>query len=109
MNAMKFSLNASALNEIFPIGACTLPLLSTRNSIFPAFTSRTARPTSNVTVPAFGFGLGPPRAGREHDGAAHHLIGVTRIDAQSHRDLDRLIELRERGALDEVDRLARLV
>ena len=48
-------------------------------------------------------------AGGEHDRAAHDLIGVARIDAESHRDLDRLIELRERGALHDLERLSRLI
>src|SRR5262245_28656612 len=60
------SSRASALAEIcsfekerFPTGTCTLPALSTRNSTLPAFASRTARPTSKVTVPSFGFGMSP--------------------------------------------------
>ena len=39
--------------------AWTLPPLSTRNSILPAFVSRTALATLNVTVPALGFGISP--------------------------------------------------
>src|SRR6185295_17986430 len=46
---------------------------------------------------------------REHDGAAHSLIGVLGIDAQTDGDLDGLIELGERARLDEIDRLARLI
>src|SRR5262245_55557503 len=60
------SSRASALAEIcsfekerFPTGTCTLPALSTRNSTLPAFASRTARPTSKVTVPSFGLGMSP--------------------------------------------------
>src|SRR5206468_2541974 len=36
-----------------------MPLLSTRNSILPAFSSFTAFVTSIVTVPALGFGISP--------------------------------------------------
>ena len=42
MNAVKFVSSASMPNDTLPIGACTLPALSTRNSILPAFVSRTA-------------------------------------------------------------------
>src|SRR3981081_396281 len=41
--------------------------------------------------------------------AAHSLVGVLRIDAETDRDFHGLIELRERGGLDDVDGLARLV
>src|SRR5437660_3334034 len=41
------------------MGACTMPNLSVRNSTLPPFTSRTARATSCVTVPDFGFGINP--------------------------------------------------
>ena len=36
-----------------------MPLLSTRNSILPAFSSLTALATSSVTVPALGLGINP--------------------------------------------------
>src|SRR5215472_1070278 len=36
-----------------------MPALSVRNSTRPPLTSRTARPTSKVTVPDFGFGIRP--------------------------------------------------
>src|SRR5436190_1525340 len=55
----RFSASASGANDFLPIGAWTMPLLSTRNSIFPAFSSLTARATSIVTVPALGFGISP--------------------------------------------------
>src|SRR2546422_769399 len=55
----RFSASASGGNDFFPIGAWTIPLLSTRNSILPAFSSLTARATSIVTVPALGFGIRP--------------------------------------------------
>src|SRR5579864_3174455 len=41
------------------MGAWTMPNLSVLNSTLPPFTSRTARATSNVTVPDFGFGIRP--------------------------------------------------
>ncbi len=59
MNVCRFSASASAAKDRLPIGACTIPLLSTRNSIFPALSSLTARATSIVTVPALGFGIKP--------------------------------------------------
>src|SRR5262245_55403633 len=49
----------SGLNERLPTGTWTFPALSTRNSTFPALASRTARPTSKVTVPSLGFGMRP--------------------------------------------------
>ena len=48
-------------------------------------------------------------AGRQHDRAAHDLIGVARIDAQANGDFHRLIKLRECGLLDDLQRLLRLV
>ena len=39
------------------------------------------------------------------DNAAHHLVRMTRIDAEVHRDLDGLVELRLGIALDEGNRL----
>ena len=48
-------------------------------------------------------------AGGEHDGAAHDLIGVARIDAEADRDFDRLVELGERRLLDDLERLLGLV
>src|SRR5262245_48216251 len=59
ISAIPLAWSCSTLNECLPIGVCTLPALSTRNSTLPAFASRTARPTSNVTVPSFGFGMRP--------------------------------------------------
>ena len=35
----------------------------------------------------------------QHDGAAHHLVGVLRIDSQIDRKIDALIELRDRRDL----------
>jgi hypothetical protein len=49
------------------------------------------------------------RTGRQHDGATHHLVGVTRVDAEADRDFDRLVELRERHLLDQRDRLLGLI
>ena len=48
----------------------------------------------------------PEPFGRLTD-AAHHLVGVTGIDAEIHRDLDGLVELRVGALLDELDRLGR--
>src|SRR5262249_22511434 len=49
--------------------------------------------------------LRAPRAVRQGDDAANHLVGMTRIDAEIHRDLDRLVELRLGALLHELDRL----
>src|SRR4029453_6628667 len=107
---------------------CRFACLSTRNSILPPLISSTARATSMVTVPVFGFGIRPrgPRivpspppvyqvekvlrsdvvgagrlrlggavTGRESQhagglagavrqvhGAADHLVGLPRVDAE---------------------------
>jgi hypothetical protein len=45
--------------------------------------------------------LGLAEAVRQHDRAAHHLIGVLRIDAEPQRELDGLVELRELDLLHE--------
>ena len=37
----------------------------------------------------------------QHDGAAHHLVGVARIDAEPDGDVHRLVELGEGGGLDQ--------
>src|SRR5439155_12929292 len=52
---------------------------------------------------------GFPRSRGQHHGAAYDLIGVTRVDAESHRDLHRLVELRVRRALHDLQRLPRLI
>ena len=43
----------------------------------------------------------------QHDGSAHDLIGVARIDAEANGDLDRLVELGERRLLHDLERLLR--
>ena len=168
-SACAFAMSASASNDVLPSGACTMPVLSTRNSTLPALISRTALAMSVVTVPVFGFGIrprgpstlpsrptprimsgvattasksiqpprifstisSPPRdvsagllrfllllgAGdhqhplalaqpvRQHDRAAHHLVGVLGIDAQPDGHFNRLVELGELHLLDERQRL----
>src|SRR5688500_11065200 len=49
----------SVVNDILPTGACTMPVLSTRNSTLPALISLIACATLGVTVPVFGFGIRP--------------------------------------------------
>src|SRR5439155_21825797 len=59
------------------------------------------------------FGLGAAReyadaqgaagAVRQRHHAAHHLVGVTRIDAEIDRNLDRLVKLRLGAFLDHLD------
>src|SRR5207249_5194942 len=41
--------------------------------------------------------------------AAHHLVGMTWIDAEIHRDFDRLVELGGGAGLDQLHRLAKTV
>ncbi len=59
MNAEAFSSSFFSSNEILPIGAWMIDVLSTRNSILPPLISLTALATSMVTVPAFGLGIRP--------------------------------------------------
>src|SRR3989441_6231688 len=59
ITASALAVSCSAEKDRLPIGTCTLPALSTRNSTLPAFASRTARAMSNVTVPSLGFGIRP--------------------------------------------------
>src|SRR6266480_6165299 len=46
---------------------------------------------------------------RQHHGAAHHLVRVLGIDAQPERQVDGLVELRRRHALDDLHRLVQRV
>src|SRR5271157_3148002 len=59
ISAPAFSASLVASKETFPTGQWIMPVLSTRNSTLPAFTSLTARTTSNVTVPVLGLGISP--------------------------------------------------
>ena len=43
---------------------------------------------------------------RQVGDAAHHLVGVARIDAEIERDLDRLVELRDRPLLHHLHRIS---
>src|SRR6266511_1730225 len=112
MKAWRLSASCVAANDFLPIGAWTMPLLSTRNSILPAFSSFTAFVTSIVTVPALGFGITLrddedadclPRPVRQGDRATHNLVRMLGIDAQTDRHVHRLVELRERRAFDLLD------
>src|ERR687893_1081068 len=49
------------------------------------------------------------RAVREHQGAAHHLVGPPRVHVQVHVRLDALVELRAFELLEELQRLTRVV
>ena len=44
-------------------------------------------------------------AGRQGDGAADHLVGLARVDAEPEGDVDVLVELGARHRLDEAERL----
>jgi hypothetical protein len=46
-----------------------------------------------------------PCAVRQHDRAAHHLVGVARIDAKPHRDIDALVELGGGQAREQIEGL----
>src|SRR5271166_618552 len=59
ITAWAFSASLGASKLILPIGQCTIPALSTRNSTLPALVSFTALVTSAVTVPVFGLGIRP--------------------------------------------------
>src|SRR5690606_1850826 len=52
---------------------------------------------------------GAAGAVRQVDDAAHHLVGVTRIDAEIPGDLDRLVELGRRPVLQQLDGFAEVV
>ncbi|MBA7687693.1 hypothetical protein ES703_96159 [subsurface metagenome] len=54
-----FCTSLSVPKDTLPIEACIIPVLSTLNSIFPAFNSVTALATSKVTVPSFALGIIP--------------------------------------------------
>src|SRR5271166_3162043 len=51
----------------------------------------------------------PPGAGRQRERPADDLVGFARVDPETHRELDRLVEPRLREGLDQVDRLRRRV
>ena len=51
--------------------------------------------------------VGLAGAVREHDGAADHLIGVARVDAETNGDVDGLVELRLGHLVQERGRLRR--
>ena len=46
-----------------------------------------------------------PGAGGQHDRAAHRLVRLLRVDAEVDGDVDRLVELRDGGVLDELQRV----
>jgi hypothetical protein len=52
-----FSTNLSFVNDTFPTGTCTFPVLSNLNSIFHFLNSSTVLAKSFVTVHAFGLGI----------------------------------------------------
>ena len=53
--------------------------------------------------------LGLSGAVREQGRASDHLIGVLGIDAEEHRELDRLVELGEGDLLEQTERLVQLI
>src|SRR5215470_17492626 len=55
----RFCSSAAGSKEALPIATWMIPALSVRNSTRPPLTSRTARPTSKVTVPDLGLGIRP--------------------------------------------------
>ena len=113
---------------IMPRGPSTLPSRPTSGirsgvamqrskSILPpcTFSTRSSAPTTSAPA-AFASSALAPRANtadahaaagavRQIDDAAHHLVGMARIDAEIHRDLDRLVELGLGALLDHLHRL----
>ena len=86
--------------SIVPFGT-----LSTRSSAptmsAPAFLASSAlAPRANTATRSVAA-----RAVRQVADAADHLVGVTRIDAEVHRDLDGLVELGVGALLDQADGL----
>ncbi len=86
MKVFRFSTSWSTSNETRPMGACRLPVRSVRYSILPALASVTARETSMVTVPDFGFGMSP-RGPRIRPSGPTWLItsGVAMTTSQSNQ------------------------
>ena len=82
MRPPRLSASCSSEKDTFPIGACTLPVLSTRNSILPALISLTARPISNVTVPAFGVGIKPRGPDAAEGTNLSHEVGRSDTDVE---------------------------
>ena len=89
-----------------------------RSKLIVPFDTCSTRSSAPTTIGAGGLGLLGLGAAREHGDArraaravrqiahaAHHLVGVLGIDAEVHRDLDRLVELRLGALLDELHRL----
>src|SRR4029077_5854048 len=58
-SAWALATRKSAVNDVLPTGAWTIPVLSTRNPTLPALISLIALAMSVVTVPVFGFGIRP--------------------------------------------------
>src|SRR2546427_7702 len=58
-SACALATSESVAKEVLPTGAWMMPVLSTRNSTFPALISRMALPMSTLTVPVFGLGIRP--------------------------------------------------
>ena len=52
-----------------------------------------------------GNGLGLAQTVRQNHGATDHLVGVTRVDAQTHGQIDGFVELGELDLLEQLDSL----
>ena len=79
-----------------PTGACTMPVLSTRNSTLPALISLIACATFGVTVPVFGFGMRPrgPSTFPETPHSPHHVgrrDDRVEVDPPAENLLDQLV------------------
>jgi hypothetical protein len=67
-------------------------------SPFCTDSTKSSAPTTSVAAREHRHAHRPPGAVRQGHHAAHHLVGVTWIDTEIERDLDRLVELGD-GAL----------
>ena len=95
--------------------------ITTSKFMLPALTcsARSSMPTMSAPAARGFFGLGALRehgdalglagAVGHHDGAANDLVGLLRVDAELHGDVDRLVELGGRAFLDERERVVERV
>src|SRR5881296_2751110 len=90
--------------------------MAVSNSIQPPWTRSTRSSAPTMSAPASRLALlvtlredrdthRLANAVRQHHRTPHHLVGMLGIDAQPERQVDRLVELRRRHALDDRDRL----
>ena len=93
--------------------------MATSKSNFPASTwaARSSAPTRSAPACLLGRLTGGEHgdanvlagASWQADGAAHHLVGLARVDAEADCDIDGLVELRRSHLLDDAERFSRRV